>query len=253
MRCIPVHLGLFWCHCSTDAKAIQEDGWGIYLKIFGFFKMCFEEVLPIIYPFCAVERFSRADNNIFLYAQAAVLGGAGSKLEFCLPSVQKGYLPRTQAVKFAQRLSHACNSGKGTNMNNAAAVVLGLLIGWLVEWVIDWFYWRGRTRSVASENLTLKERIASLEKELERKVKAVKAAPLRDRAGNDNLQAIHGIGPAFSKRLNEAGIHTFEHLSRLTPRKLEEILGTLFKRFFSKENTTLAQAKEFAQQKAKQG
>jgi predicted flap endonuclease-1-like 5' DNA nuclease len=157
-----------------------------------------------------------------------------------------------QAVKFAQRLSQVNSSEKGINMNSAAAIVLGLLIGWLVEWVIDWLYWRGRTRNIASENLHLKERIESLEKEIQRKVKPGKAASLRDRAGQDNLQAIYGIGPAFSKRLNEAGVNTFEQLSRLTARELEEILGTLFKRFFSKENTILAQAKEFAQRKAKQ-
>ena len=138
-------------------------------------------------------------------------------------------------------------------MNNVAAMVLGLLIGWLVEWVIDWFYWRARIRDTASENLNLKERIAALEEEINRKVPAVKAAPIRDRKGNDNLQAIHRIGPAFSKRLNEAGVHTFEQLSKLTPGELEEILGTLFKRFFSKENIILAQAKEFAGQKAERG
>jgi hypothetical protein len=32
--------------------------------------MCFEEVLPIIYPFCAVERFSRADSNILRISPA---------------------------------------------------------------------------------------------------------------------------------------------------------------------------------------
>ena len=140
-------------------------------------------------------------------------------------------------------------------MNNAAAIVLGLLMGWLVEWIIDWLYWRSRNQRIASENLQLKERIASLELENTtlKKVKSRKAVPMRDRAGKDNLQAIKGIGPAFAKRLNEAGIHTFEQLSKLTPGDLEVILGTLFKRFFSKENTILAQAKEFAEQKATGG
>ena len=135
-------------------------------------------------------------------------------------------------------------------MNSGAAILLGLFIGWLVEWVIDWLYWRGRNRSIASENLELKERIVSLEKEVQRKSKAGQAAPRRDRAGHDNLQAIKGIGPVFAKRLNEAGIHNYEHLSRLTRGELEEILGTLFKRFFSKENTILAQAREFTEQVA---
>lgn len=137
-------------------------------------------------------------------------------------------------------------------MNHTAAFVLGLLIGWLVEWVVDWFYWRARIEGVASENIKLKERIASLEEEIQRKVEAVKVALVTDGEGNDNLQAIHGVGPVFSKRLNEAGIHTFEQLSQLTAQDLEQILGTLFKRFFSKENKILAQAKEFAAQRVKQ-
>ena len=138
-------------------------------------------------------------------------------------------------------------------MNNAAAIVLGLLIGWLVEWVIDWFYWRSRNRNIAGENLQLKERIASLELEKAtlQKAKSRKAVPMRDRGGKDNLQAIKGIGPAFARRLDEAGVHTFEQLSKLSPQDLEAILGTLFKRFFSEKNTILAQAKEFAQEKAK--
>jgi len=136
-------------------------------------------------------------------------------------------------------------------MNNAAALVLGLLLGWLVEWVIDWFYWRRRADPVASENRTLKERITSLEEEIRQRMEPARKAPIRDAKGNDNLQAIYGIGPAFAKRLNKAGVRTFEQLSRLTPKDLEEILGTLFKRFFSKENTILAQAKEFAKQKVK--
>jgi hypothetical protein len=34
---------------------------------------------------------------------------------------------------------------------------------------------------------------------------------------------------------------------------MEKILGTLFKRFYSQENTIIEQAKEFAEQKAKSG
>lgn len=145
-------------------------------------------------------------------------------------------------------------------MNTAAALVLGLLIGWLVEWVVDWFYWRGRIDHVAGENIKLKERVTALEEEIGRKEQeiqrqgeAVKVTALRDKEGNDNLQAIHGIGPVFAKRLNEAGVRTFERLASLTPQDLEEILGTLFKRFYSRENIILAQAKEFAEQKARQG
>ena len=135
-------------------------------------------------------------------------------------------------------------------MNVIAMFVLGLLIGWLAEWVIDWVYWRGRIYSVASENANLKERITSLEAKKNKRSQSAKTRPISDREGKDNLQAIKGIGPVISKRLNEAGIYTFKELSQLTPDELEEILGSLIKRFFPGEEGMIAQAKEFAQQKA---
>ena len=141
-------------------------------------------------------------------------------------------------------------------MNLLAALVLGLLIGWIIEWVIDWFYWRGRIVNTDRENTSLKERIVVLEEENRKRPLTfaakgnTKSTFLTDKDGNDNFQAIKGIGPAFSKRLHEAGIHTFEQLSQLTPQQMEEILGVLFKRFFAKENNILAHAKEFADLKA---
>jgi predicted flap endonuclease-1-like 5' DNA nuclease len=135
-------------------------------------------------------------------------------------------------------------------MNVVAMFVLGLLIGWLAEWAIDWAYWRGRIRSITIENTTLKERITSLEAKKTPGLFSAKNLPLTDADGNDNFQAIKGIGPAFAKRLKEAGVTTFDQLSKLKTKQLEEILGTLYKRFFSKQETILAQAREFAKQKA---
>ena len=136
-------------------------------------------------------------------------------------------------------------------MNVLAALVLGLLIGWLAEWVIDWVYWRSRIRPVAEENTQLKDQIKILEAEKNRR-SSDKGRGITKREGKDNLQAIKGIGPVFSQRLNEAGITTFEQLAKLKPKQLEEILGELYKRFFSKQETILAQAKEFARQKTLQ-
>jgi len=136
-------------------------------------------------------------------------------------------------------------------MNIIAMFVLGLLIGWLAEWVIDWVYWRSRIFSVADENTKLRERITSLEAERGQRIESPKGLTLTDKDGRDNFQAIKGIGPVFSRRLKEAGIDTFEQLSKLTSKELEEILGTLYKRFFSKQEAIIAQAKEFAQQKAR--
>src|SRR5512134_2614518 len=137
-------------------------------------------------------------------------------------------------------------------MNVVAMFVLGLLIGWLAEWVIDWYYWRGRIARVASENTHLRERVTSLEAEKGPRRESAKGVALTDSEGHDNFQAIKGIGPVFSKRLHDTGIHTFEQLARLTPRQLEEILGELYRRFFSRQESIRAQAKEFAGQKAQE-
>lgn len=134
-------------------------------------------------------------------------------------------------------------------MNVVAMFVLGLLIGWLAEWAVDWVYWRGRIQSVTSENTNLKERLTSLEAKKNQRIRSAKNVPLTDKDGNDNFQAIKGIGPVFAKRLKESGVTTFKQLSKLKSRQLEQILGTLYKRFFSKQETILAQAKEFAKQK----
>jgi predicted flap endonuclease-1-like 5' DNA nuclease len=135
-------------------------------------------------------------------------------------------------------------------MNTVAMVILGLLIGWLAEWAIDWVYWRGRIGEIATENTTLKERITALEAKKNQRLLSAKNVPLTDADGNDNFQAIKGIGPVFAKRLKEAGVTTFKELSQLKSKQLEEILGSLYKRFFSKQEKILAQAKEFAKQKA---
>lgn len=141
-------------------------------------------------------------------------------------------------------------------MGVIASIVIGLLIGWLVEWVVDWFYWRGRMRPVLEENsrLTkdnedLKERLATIETKVSRKSQLAKTRPAGEKANKDNLQAIKGVGPVISKRLNEAGVYTFEELSQLTPDELQEIMGSLAKRFFPKQESILTQAKEFAKQK----
>src|ERR1041385_1160577 len=137
-------------------------------------------------------------------------------------------------------------------MNVMAMFVLGLLIGWLAEWAMDWYYWRGRISTVVNENTNLQERIASLESKRKPRRTSTKGLPLTDKDGNDNFQAIKGIGSAFSKRLKEGGVTTFEQLSKLSVRDLEEILGPLFKRFFSKASSIRAEAEEFARQKAEQ-
>jgi predicted flap endonuclease-1-like 5' DNA nuclease len=103
-------------------------------------------------------------------------------------------------------------------------------------------------QSAANENAGPKS--GSRSDALESATLSAKGIPITDKDGNHNFQAIKGIGPVYAKRLKESGVTTFEHLSRLTSKELEGILGKLYKRFFSKEESIRAQAKEFARQKA---
>jgi predicted flap endonuclease-1-like 5' DNA nuclease len=137
-------------------------------------------------------------------------------------------------------------------MNVVAMLVLGLLLGWLAEWAIDWYYWRGRIGRIADENRGLKEQLLSLKAKKTPVRLSAKNIPIVDAEGNDNFQAIKGVGPVFARRLKEAGVLTFEKLSQMKSGELEEILGNLYKRFFSKQETILTQATEFARQRAQE-
>jgi predicted flap endonuclease-1-like 5' DNA nuclease len=120
-------------------------------------------------------------------------------------------------------------------MNIAIALVLGLLIGWLIEWIIDWFYWRRPTPEPAQVPA------------------AIPAPPKPERvrkppANPEDLTVIKGIGPVISKRLNQAGIYTYEQLADLTLDEFEEALGNLLERFIN-ERAILRQARELADKK----
>jgi predicted flap endonuclease-1-like 5' DNA nuclease len=128
-------------------------------------------------------------------------------------------------------------------MNPVFTFVLGLLIGWLIEWVIDYFYWRRRYQE--RENARQPEppvahRSRSTASEVET---AQAAAHVRD-----DLQKIKGIGPVIERKLNEAGIETFEQLGRLTASQLRRILGDAIERL-ADEESLLQQARDLARRK----
>jgi predicted flap endonuclease-1-like 5' DNA nuclease len=109
--------------------------------------------------------------------------------------------------------------------------ILGLLIGWLIEWLIDYFYWRRRSPQ---------KEIASIPDARPATV-AAKPAP-------DDLKVIKGIGPVIERKLNEAGIYTFEQLGNLTTAQLRRILGNVIERL-SDEEGLLQQARDLARRK----
>ena len=122
--------------------------------------------------------------------------------------------------------------------------VLGLLIGWLIEWVIDYFYWPRRypEREVVYAPQTISESRSAPVSDVEpRPAVKVNVAP-------DDLKVIKGIGTVIERKLNEAGIFTFEQLGNLTPADLRRILGAAIERL-ANEEALLQQARDLARRK----
>ena len=127
-------------------------------------------------------------------------------------------------------------------MNPWFAFVLGLLIGWLIEWLIDYFYWRRRSAEPAfsaAPNTGMERRISSRHNEGSARTRQI--VP-------DDLKLIKGIGPVIERKLNEAGIETFEQLGNLTAAQLRRILGSSIERL-SDEESLLLQARDLARRK----
>ena len=117
--------------------------------------------------------------------------------------------------------------------------VLGLLIGWLIEWLIDYFYWRRRyaeKSEMSSRESIVENRVAPV---------AVVESPPPVKVVPDDLKVIRGIGPVIERKLNEAGIETFEQLGNLTPADLRRILGKSIERL-ADEESLLQQARDLA-------
>lgn len=73
--------------------------------------------------------------------------------------------------------------------------------------------------------------------------------PIRPKTKKEILEVLKGIGPVSVKRLNNAGVFTFEDLALLRPEELRSILGNVLKRAGIAENQVIEEAKKFAQQK----
>lgn len=139
--------------------------------------------------------------------------------------------------------------------------VFGLLYGWSIKVAFDRIYRGNEMEDIRNENASLQEYIRTLESKLQSKSlesKSVRqtasqsqpepspAQPVQTRSEKDNLKVIKGIGPAIEKKLNNAGIYTFEALARLTNEELENILGST-KRLVQ-EGNLITQATRLAQQ-----
>jgi predicted flap endonuclease-1-like 5' DNA nuclease len=141
---------------------------------------------------------------------------------------------------------------------------VGLVYGWLLRWVIDKIFLEENLRTLADENALLRERILALETpqpQASRVSQRTGPAPLpvehvepvpASQEGmivsqRDDLKMIKGIGPKMEQKLNDAGVHTFAQMSRLTPTQLQNILG-ISKRVVQSSDNFISQAKKFAEE-----
>jgi predicted flap endonuclease-1-like 5' DNA nuclease len=128
-------------------------------------------------------------------------------------------------------------------MNPVFTFILGLLIGWLIEWLIDYFYWRRRYDQRESVSIVDKASLRRASSPADVK------SPFPAKVVPDDLKVIKGIGTVIERKLNEAGINTYEELGNLTPSGLRRILGNTIERL-ADEEALLRQARDFARRKS---
>jgi predicted flap endonuclease-1-like 5' DNA nuclease len=125
--------------------------------------------------------------------------------------------------------------------------VLGFVLGWLFKLIIDKVYAQDHINTIAIESPPAADysELLKIEEQLMAEVK-----PVRPKTKKEILDVLKGIGPASVKRLNAAGVHTFDDLARLAPEELSNILGPVLKRASIPASRVIAEAQKFAQQKA---
>jgi len=123
---------------------------------------------------------------------------------------------------------------------------LGLLCGWLYKWIIDKVYTDVQIQDITSKD-PLPGEYSELPVAKEQGMQVNKGLPPKTKT--EILEVLKGIGPASVKRLNKAGVFTFDDLALLRPEELRAILGNVLKRAAISENQVIAEAKKFAEQK----
>ena len=132
--------------------------------------------------------------------------------------------------------------------------LLGLILGLFYKWLTSRVYTDIEIRTTTTEDPLdmdpLKTNYSKLLDTKEQLMAEVKPAPTKTK--KEILEVLKGIGPASVKRLNKAGVHTFDELAQLEPDDLRAILGNVLKRAGITERQVIAEARKFAQQKLEQ-
>jgi predicted flap endonuclease-1-like 5' DNA nuclease len=139
---------------------------------------------------------------------------------------------------------------------------VGLIFGLLLKWILDRILLEDNLPQLTEENAILRQRIRSLEAPRAQQNRPVQTQetdplPVEELAPvaamgsvpvsphRDDLKMIKGIGPQIEKKLNTAGVYTFDQVSRLTTEQMQAILGGS-KRNAQNIDNLISQAKKFA-------
>jgi predicted flap endonuclease-1-like 5' DNA nuclease len=130
-----------------------------------------------------------------------------------------------------------------------------------MRWVIDKIFLEENLRTLVNENDILRQRIQTLEtprarqdrpqqKPVPASLPVEEVEPVAMGSGpvaphRDDLKMIKGVGPQIEKKLNTAGVYTFDQMSRLTTEQMQAILG-VSKRNVQNTDNLINQAKKFA-------
>ena len=134
-------------------------------------------------------------------------------------------------------------------MKEVKVFLLGFILGLLYKWIIDRVYTDIEIQDIVMED-PLDMDYSKLLETKEQLMADVR--PVRPKTQHEILEVLKGIGPASVKRLNRAGVHTFDELARLEPGDLRNILGNVLKRAGITESQVIAEARKFALQKTEQ-
>ncbi len=99
-----------------------------------------------------------------------------------------------------------------------------------------------------AENVALKGKLAALEGDKTAQMSQRAERSVAEPVIPDDLEIINGIGPVIAKKLNAAGICTFEELGKLTAEDLRRIVGDIIQRL-ADEDDILNQARQLAQER----
>ena len=155
-------------------------------------------------------------------------------------------------------------------MSYTEGLIAGLIIGWLIEWVIDWLFWRRMWRKQSAqmaiqtttasppkpspkqdkELADYKAQLADAEQTIDRLRADLNRAAKQVAQPEDRLERIKGIGTTSARRLQGAGIRSFDKLGMATPAQLKRIVRPEAWQKFEPEKW-IAEAKALAKDSTK--